>query len=286
MHRFLLLLLLLVPVQGLAFEQTIETNHLVVVAASGGQLSEEQFRQLAARAEELTEQLLAFWSAESRIEQLGKIRVKFEPPNSVYYGAQAFWEQGGKNRTVIVFGTRRGPQELAHKLTHAIFPSSDKLVRNMMGIPSEARFGTMDSFPMCGLDMDDWVLALRDAGAYRPLSELTPDNEAWGQTMGRYGLLIVTNERRQHISYAEAGSFGAYLLRTYGIPRVKRFYRVTNDSRRRPWAEVFGHPLDELEKDWMAQLESARADRSSGIAAAFRLQGMRGGAMCPPRTGD
>ena len=95
-----------------------------------------------------------------------------------------------------------------------------------MGIPSEIRFGNMESFPMCGLNIDDWVLALRDAGAYRPLSELKPEHEPWGHTMGPHGLLVVTDERRQQISYAEAGSFGAYLLRSYGTSKMKSFYRL------------------------------------------------------------
>jgi hypothetical protein len=99
MHRFLLLLLLLVPLQALAFEQTVETNKLVIVDESRGQLNEGRFRQFAGQAEQVTDQLLAFWSVELRIAEHGKICVKFQPPNKGYYGAQTQWEPAtGRNR--------------------------------------------------------------------------------------------------------------------------------------------------------------------------------------------
>lgn len=279
--------LLLSGTIALAAPGRIETETLLIVDESSGQISAPRFAELTDQTIRVTRQLFEFWSVEDRSAELGKIHVKFLPPLGGYYGAQFHWVQGpgGRVRVVSVFGTHREPQELAHKLTHAIYPSSDKLVRNMMGIPAEMRFGNRDSFPMCGLHVDDWVLALRDAGAYRPLTELTPENEPWGQTMGPSGMLILTDERLQHISYAEAGSFGAYLLRHYGMARMKRFYKVNQEKRTRPWAEVYGHSLLELEQEWLAALESARSSRTSGVAEAFRLQGLRGAAMCPPRKG-
>lgn len=284
---FALICLLLSCTMALAAPGRVETDTLLIVDESRGQTSAPRFAELADQTIRVTSQLFEFWSADDRSAELGKIHIKFLPPSGGYYGAQFHWEQGpsGRMRVVSVFGTRREAQELAHKLTHAIFPSSDKLIRNMMGIPAEMRFGNRDSFPMCGLHVDDWVLALRDAGAYRPLTELSPENEPWGQTMGSSGMLILTDERLQHISYAEAGSFGAYLLRHYGIPRMKRFYKVNQENRTRPWAEVYGHSLLELEQAWLAALESARASRSAGIAEALRLLGLRGAAMCPPRKG-
>lgn len=282
-----LICLLLSCTLAVAVPGRVETDTLVIVDESRGQTSASRFAELTDQTIRVTRQLLEFWSVDYRSAELGKIHVKFLPPSGGYYGAQFHWVQdsSGRMRVVSVFGTHREPQELAHKLTHAMFPSSDKLVRNMMGIPAEVRFGNRDSFPMCGLHVDDWVLALRDAGAYRPLTELSPENEPWGQTMGPSGLLILTDERLQHISYAEAGSFGAYLLRNYGIPRMKRFYKVNQETRTRPWGEVYGHTLLELEQEWLAALESARGNRSAGIAEALRLQGLRGAAMCPPRKG-
>ena len=46
-----------------------------------------------------------------------------------------------REHQVRVFGVEREPQMVAHKLTHAVFISPDKLVRNIMGIPrSKALF--------------------------------------------------------------------------------------------------------------------------------------------------
>ena len=61
---------------------------------------------------------------------------------------------------------------MVHKLTHALFPTEDKLIRNMMGIPTELRFGNPCSFPMCGYDPDAWVTAIRRTGSYIPLDGL------------------------------------------------------------------------------------------------------------------
>ncbi len=51
---------------------------------------------------------------------------------------------------------------------------------------------------------------------------------------------------KQHRAYAEAGSFGQYLLETYGIDRIKRFHRLSFDKER-PWEAAFGLSLDELD---------------------------------------
>lgn len=286
--RALLLCALLTAAAVHGAEPALERDGLRVFDESRGDLDRERHAALAQLGERALAQLLTFWQLDAVSAVRGTIELRLRPAWDGYYGAQFQFATGaaGRVRTVFVFGVRRAPQELAHKLTHALFPSPDKLVRNMMGIPGEMRFGNMDSFPMCGLHPDDWVLALRDAGAYRPLRELTPENEPWGQTMGRDGLLVMTDERRQHISYAQAGSFGAFLLNSHGPAAMKRFYRITNQTRQRPWNEVYGRGLEDLERDWLAALEAARPARVAGVAEAFRLQSLRGARMCPPRTGD
>jgi hypothetical protein len=120
----------------------------------------------------------------------------------------------------------------------------------MMGIPMEIRFGNGRSRPMCGFSIDAWVLALRETNGYVPLARLGPGHESWGMS-ARSGMPYTTNQALRQASYAEAGSFGDYLLRTYGAAKVKAIF----SRSRRAWQEVFGLPLDELEKNWIAALQ-------------------------------
>jgi hypothetical protein len=160
-------------------------------------------------------------------------------------------------RTVRVFGADGEPQMMVQKIGHAVFPQQDKLVRNMMGIPMEIKFGNRLSFPACGFSIDAWVLALREVNAYIPLARLGPGHESWGMS-SRGGLPVVTDQAKQHVTYAEAGSFGDHLLRTYGIAKLKAFNSLSR-SGTRPWLEVFKLPLDALEQDWNQALQKREA---------------------------
>lgn len=135
-----------------------------------------------------------------------------DAPRRDVYSCVFFWETSGSRRTrvVQVFGTEGSPQMPAHKLTSAVFPNWDKLIRNIMGTLAEERVGNPLTFPACGLDDDDWVLALRRSGAYLPLRDLGPDHESWGMGDSGGGKLVIHDRDRQHRAYAEAGSFGAY----------------------------------------------------------------------------
>lgn len=182
-----------------------------------------------------------------------------------------FWKKEGwrRARVVRVWGANKEPQLMVHKLTHAVFPNPDKLIRNMMGIPMEAQFGNYLSFPMCGFSNDAWVLALRQVNMYIPLSELGPDHKQWGMST-REGLPITLNLSRQQASYAEAGSFGTYLLNTYGIEKVKAFAELSF-QRMRPWEGVFGVTLDELEDNWIKTLKAKQKDEKENVLILKKL---------------
>lgn len=245
-----------------------ETAHLMVGDPTGLGLSDALIKRIAGQAERALGQITKFWSASAGVDQHGKIRIalnhalKDNAGNTVRTAVFLWRNEGGRRfRLVRVFGVDREPQVMVQKISHAVFPSPDKLVRNMMGIPMEIRFGNSLSLPACGFSVDAWVLALQETGGYIPLAKLGPGHESWG--MGtRDGMPFTTDWAVHQASYAEAGSFGDYLLRTFGAERVKAFYSRSN-SGGRPWQEVFKLPLNELEKNWLAALQKKDAGNVS-----------------------
>ena len=109
----------------------VETPYLIVRDVTG-LLSNERTTRLANAAQKGLEQILEFWSADPRLEQLGKIQVEFGGPKREIYGALFHWreENGRRSRIVSVFGATKEPQMMVHKLTHAVFPNPDKLLRS------------------------------------------------------------------------------------------------------------------------------------------------------------
>jgi hypothetical protein len=82
---------------------------------------------------------------------------------------------------------------------------------------------------------------------------------------------IVLHQARRHAAYAEAGSFGEYLIRTYGFDAMKKFNRLSQ-SKERPWNDVFGLSLDMLEADWINYLNSKRVADAKNISVLKRLR--------------
>jgi hypothetical protein len=233
----------------------LETADFVVRDLTG-QLSHEQIRRLTSGAEEKLGKILDFWGVDSGVERLGKIRLEFAKPRGSTYATVFLMMKDGdsKVRVVRIYGVTDEPEMVAHKLTHALFPSGDKLVRNMMGIPMEVLFGNPHTFPLCGFSHDEWVSVFRRTNSFVPLSALGPDHEPWGMTT-HDGVPVVKDKARQHVMYAESGSFGSFLLNAYGAEKVKRFYRLSAGMKR-PWEEVLGASLADLEAKWLQFLDS------------------------------
>jgi hypothetical protein len=164
-------------------------------------------------------------------------------------------EDGRRVRAVRVFGSPAAPHMLAHKLTSALMPQRDKLLRNMLGILSERRLGNPDAFPMCGHGADAWVLAFLDAGTFLPLRDLGPDHAAWGMADAGGGRMQVLDRARQQRAYAEAGSFAEWLLTTFGLDALKRLQRLSQGDGR-PFRAALGSDLEELEGRWLAALRA------------------------------
>lgn len=256
-----------------ASSASIETQHLSVSDATGS-IGDEKLKGLADQAQAMLERVLAFWSADSGADRFGKIRVIFDVPRRGNSSCVFYWDGRGSERVRIVrvFGFDGAPHMLAHKLTSAVFPQKDKLIRNMMGILAEVQLGNPLTFPRCGFGSDDWVLAFVTAGSYIPLSELGPDHESWGMTDAGGGKLMVLDRARQHRAYAEAGSFGSSLFQVYGIEKIVQLHRRSQEKQR-PWQEVFGVGLQELEANWLMALKAREKGREAEVAVVSRLIG-------------
>lgn len=237
--------------QALAAD-SVETAHLSVHDATGS-LGWERLAALAEREEAGLAAVRGLWGLEEG-EGRGKIRVIYDHSQRGQCTSTSFLGPGGQ-RMVRVFGCPQAPLMLAHKMTSALMPQPDKLVRNMLGEISEQRLGSAASFPACGQDADDWVRAALRAGLFLPLSELGPDHGSWGMRDEGGGRLIALDRLRQLRAYAEAGSFAKFLVREHGLDALKRMQRRTLESGSRPWEEVFGADLPELERRWLESLK-------------------------------
>jgi hypothetical protein len=271
---------LFMPALSQASDATLETSHLIL-SDSTGKLSNEQLKRLADYAQETLSRILAFWSADPGIARFGKTRVVFAEPRRDVYSSVFYWDKKGDKsiRIVRVFGTDGAPQMVAHKLTSAVFPQKDKLIRNMMGILTEAQVGNPLTFPMCGFGSDDWVLVLLKTKSYIPLNELGPDHESWGMKDAGGGRLSIHDKAKQHKAYAETGSFGNYLFQTYGINKIKQFHRLSHEKNR-PWQDVFEIGMQELEANWLKTLRANEKIREENVSIILKLFERNPGTAC------
>jgi hypothetical protein len=258
----------------------IETRELIISDATG-KLSDDQLKSLADQAQAMLGRILAFWSANAGVDRLEKIRVVFDVPRKDVYSSVFYWEKkdGKRIRIVRVFKSEGSPQMMAHKLTSAVFPQKDKLIRNMMGILTEAQVGNPLTFPMCGFGSDEWVLTLLETKSYIPLNELGPDHESWGMKDAGGGKLSILDKTRQHKAYAETGSFGDYLFKTYGIDKIKRLQRLSQEKDR-PLQDVFGIGLQELEANWLKHLRANGETRKENVSIVLKLFERNPGTAC------
>lgn len=270
------LALLMIPNIGAA----IETEHLIVRDVTGN-IPAERLGKLASWTESTLIEVIKFWSAEPKVVERGKIIVEFDHPLNRDVDASFFFqrnEKGNMFRVVRVFGGKEFPHQLAHKLTSALFPHPDILVRNMMGEASERRFGNPQSFPMCGFSKDEWVFALLQLGSHIPIAKLGREQTDWGKVIIN-NTPRVTDRVKEHISYLEAGSFGEFLIASYGTERMKRFYRLSKQTHR-PWEEVFGVSLDQLETNWLDGIRSRHSKSSNNIPTIMTLWGSNPSSAC------
>ncbi|OGP90384.1 MAG: hypothetical protein A2031_05665 [Deltaproteobacteria bacterium RBG_19FT_COMBO_43_11] len=246
-------------------EAAVKTENLIIRDVTGN-LSPAKLELFAKKVDSTFEAVHKFWSADTRINEFGKIIVELDRPLPKADSSFLFWrkEEGRKVRVVKVFGGDENPLLLAHKLTSALFPNPDKLIRNMMGEVAEKRFGNPLSFPMCGFDKDQWVMALQNEGLYISLSNIGSKHEDWGMEIIN-NVPVVRDRPKQHASYLEAGSFGEFLISTYGIDKMKQFNKISINVTR-PWHEVYGLTLKQLEEKWLETLKLKSKGKESQIS--------------------
>ncbi len=260
------LVLIGIQAAGATFE-----NERLVIRDISGNMSPEKFEKLVNETDSTLTKILRFWSTDLRISQFGKIIVEFDDAGIRANYSFFFFrnEKGRRVRVVKVSGGDGYPHQLAHKLTSALFPNPDKLIRNMMGEASEMRFGNSLSFPMCGFDKDCWSAALLQVGFYIPLTKIGSDHSDWGMEINN-NVPKVKDRAKQHASYVEAGSFGDFLINTYGVERMKQF-NLLSRNKPRPWSEVFGLPLEQLEAKWLETVRFRSRGKEEEIAALIKL---------------
>jgi hypothetical protein len=250
---------------------TVETERLIFRDITENMLP-ERLKKLVSRVDSTLTEVLKFWAADPKIKEFGKIIVEFDHPlrGNVAASFVVYRKESGKEvRVVKVFGGNEYPHQLAHKLTSAIFRHPDMLVRNMMGEASEMRFGNPLSFPACGFNKDEWVMALMQAGSFVPLAEMGTEQSDWGKEI--VDEVPTVKERvKQHTYYLEAGSFGEFLIDTYGIEKMKQFYRLSR-NKSRPWKEVFGSTLEQLEAKWLEAIKLGSRDKMGNISVLTKL---------------
>ena len=255
---------ILISISGAA-STTVETANLIIRDITGN-LSPARLELFAKKVDSTFAAVLKFWSADARINEFGKIIVELDRPLPKADSSFFFWrkEEGKRVRVVKVFGGDENPHLLAHKLTSALFPNPDKLIRNMMGEAAEKRFGNPLSFPMCGFDKDQWVMALQNEGLYIPITNIGSEHGDWGMEIIN-NVPVVKDRVKQHASYLEAGSFGEFLIDTYGIDKMKQFNKLSTNEQR-PWQQVYGITLKQLEEKWLETLKLKSKGNESQIS--------------------
>lgn len=261
--------LTLISISGAA-STTVEIENLIIRDITGN-LSPAMLELFAKKADSTFAAVFKFWSADTRINEFGKIIVELDRPLPNADSSFFFWrkEEGKRVRVVKVFGGAENPHLLAHKLTSALFPNPDKLIRNMMGEAAEKRFGNPLSFPMCGFDKDQWVMALQNEGLYIPLTNIGSEHGDWGMEIHN-NVPTVKDRVKQHASYLEAGSFGEFLIDTYGIDKMKQFNKLSI-NKQRPWQQVYGITLKQLEEKWLEALKLKSKAKEGEISRLSKL---------------
>jgi hypothetical protein len=252
---------------GVAGAAPTDVAERLIVRDPSGKIPTETYAKLVDKAQLTFREISTYWGGAQGPGQSEKIVVEFDPsatrtPYSFFFFRT---ENGTRVRVVRVSGGGVQPHQLAHKLTSALFPHPDKLIRNMMGEASERQFGNPLSFPVCGAEIDEWVMALIQSGSYIPLSKIGTSHADWGMA-DINNAPVVKDRKKQHICYAEAGSFGQFLIDTFGRGKMKEFYRRT-EANYRPWQEVFGFPLTELESQWLENVKRKTEGQQEIVAA-------------------
>ena len=80
----------------------------------------------------------------------------------------------------------------------------------------------------------------------------------------------VKDRVKQHASYVEVGSLGEFLIKTYGIEKLKQF-NLQSRNKPRPWNEVFGTTIEQLEANWLEAVRLRSREKEGEISTLAKL---------------
>ena len=75
------------------------------------------------------------------------------------------------------------------------------------------------------------------------------------------------------------GSFGNFLFQTYGINKMKQFHRLSHEKDR-PWLDVFGIGMQELEANWLKILTASEKTTEENVSTVLKLIERNPGTAC------
>ena len=90
---------------------------------------------------------------------------------------------------------------------------------------------------------------------------------------------MILDKGKQHRAYAETGSLGNYLFKTYGIDKIKRLQRLSQEKDR-PFHDVFGFSLQELETNWLKHLRTNGETSRDSASIVLKLAERNPGTAC------
>jgi hypothetical protein len=97
----------------------------------------------------------------------------------------------------------------------------------------------------------DMVRRLYSEGKLYPIRDIVESESFWEHVAGE----------EERIAYPEAGMFTAYLIEEYGLTKMKRIYGTLQysdslEAIQDQFMTTYGHPIDQLEADWLNTLGS------------------------------
>ncbi len=160
---------------------------------------------------------------------------------------------------IQVLDAPAGPPALRHEIVHAV---TGPVAGGPLGVPARA-WVLVDAGLLEGLAValevprgewtaHEWARAMKDLGLLPPASRLVEPAGFFSAPAAR--------------AYGASGSFLSFLLQTRGAAPVVRAYSGV------PFAEAFGRPIAELERDWHAFLDGVPAPPELAVAAEARFR--------------
>lgn len=166
-----------------------------------------------------------------------------------------------------------GEAAITHELVHIYFPNGNRFLAEGLAVYLQAKIGGNPAFPNFGRPLHEMATDMLGRmapefaeGDYNSLSNIhltVLDRIATPSGLRlRVGLRLyhVDDTGHAHI-YPLAGSFVAYLIETHGLERFRTMYGRTplrpferDAGSQERWAEIYGVPLDDLERAWKAEL--------------------------------